>query len=235
MQTHDDRILRSVQDSVGGAAARRPGPNASFMQWLIGAWRWFWTPSAKYSLGFLVIVAFAAGILFWGGFNTAMEMTNTEAFCTSCHEMQSNTYREYQQTIHYTNRTGVRAVCSDCHVPKDWYHKTVRKIQASNELLHHFLGSIDTRDKFVDKRLDLAKNVWTTMKSTDSRECRNCHNLQSMDFTSQEKRSAEKHQASLTDGRTCIDCHQGIAHKLPAGFEQAYEEIERRFPATPGK
>ena len=27
--------------------------------------------------------AFAAGIIFWGGFNTAMEATNTEKFCIS--------------------------------------------------------------------------------------------------------------------------------------------------------
>jgi cytochrome c-type protein NapC len=229
MLTHDERVVRSAQDSAAGLGAPSRGLIASLILWLRAVWRWFWSPSAKYSLGLLVIVAFAAGILFWGGFNTAMEMTNTETFCISCHEMQSNVYREYQQTIHYTNRTGVRAVCTDCHVPKDWYHKTIRKIQASNELLHHFLGTIDTREKFVDKRIDLAKNVWRTMKSTDSRECRNCHNLASMDFSTQEKRSAEKHQLSLKDGSTCIDCHHGIAHKLPAGSEAAFDEIEREL------
>jgi cytochrome c-type protein NapC len=229
MLTHDERVARSASDTVASLGTPSRGLFASLIPLLRDLWRWFWTPSAKYSLGFLVIVAFVAGILFWGGFNTAMEMTNTETFCISCHEMQSNVYREYQQTIHYTNRSGVRAVCTDCHVPKDWYHKTIRKIQASNELLHHFLGTVDTREKFVDKRIQLAKNVWTTMKSTDSRECRNCHDLGHMDFTTQEKRSSDKHQASLTDGRTCIDCHRGIAHKLPAGADEAYIEIERRF------
>jgi cytochrome c-type protein NapC len=235
MLTHDERIVRSAQDAAAGLAAPRQGRYGSLVRWLREFWRWFWTPSAKYSLGFLVIVAFAAGVLFWGGFNTAMEMTNTEKFCISCHEMQSNVYREYQQTVHYTNRSGVRAVCTDCHVPKDWYHKTIRKIQASNELLHHFLGTIDTREKFVDKRLDLATNVWRTMKSTDSRECRNCHDLGHMDFANQEKRSAEKHQASLTDGRTCIDCHRGIAHKLPAGSEEAFDTLVRDLGLPPAK
>lgn len=28
------------------------------------------------------------GIILWGGFNTAMEATNTETFCISCHEME---------------------------------------------------------------------------------------------------------------------------------------------------
>ncbi|MCG7910964.1 MAG: NapC/NirT family cytochrome c, partial [Candidatus Thiodiazotropha taylori] len=36
----------------------------------------------------LVGVGIIAGILLWGGFNTAMEMTNTEEFCISCHEME---------------------------------------------------------------------------------------------------------------------------------------------------
>ena len=68
-------------------------------------------------------LAFVLGILFWGGFNTAMEWTNREAFCISCHEMKDNVYVEYRNTIHYQNRTGVRATCTDCHVPKEWGHE----------------------------------------------------------------------------------------------------------------
>lgn len=229
MLSNDERVVRSAQDTTAGYAAPGRSRTAALKRWLGITWRWFWSPSAKYSLGFLVIVAFVAGILFWGGFHTAMELTMTENFCISCHEMQSNVYREYQQSIHYTNRSGVRAVCADCHVPKDWYHKTMRKIQASNELFHWALGSIDTRDKFLDKRIDLAKNVWRTMKSTDSRECRNCHDLSHMDFSAQEKRPAQMHQFSLEEGKTCIDCHRGIAHKLPPNAEQVYDDIAREI------
>lgn len=227
MQSQNEGVARGAQD-----VADTPASRAKESSRLRTVWRWFWSPSAKYSLGSLVIVAFVAGILFWGGFNTAMEVTNTESFCITCHEMQSNVYREYQMTAHYTNRSGVRAVCSDCHVPKDWFHKTVRKVQASNELLYHFLGSIDTREKFDAKRLTLAQSVWRTMKSTDSRECRNCHNLLHMDFAGQEKRSAEQHQTSLQDGKTCIDCHRGLSHRLPAGAEEAYQAVERDFPTV---
>jgi len=112
------------------------------------------------------------GVIFWGGFNTSMEVTNTMDFCISCHEMEENVYKEYQKTIHYTNRSGVRATCSDCHVPRPWIHKVVRKIQASNEVLHKVLGSIDTPEKFDGKRLKLAQNVWREMKDTDNREYR---------------------------------------------------------------
>lgn len=178
-------------------------------------WQVLKKPSVTYSLGTLLIVGFISGVVFWGGFNTAMEMTNSEEFCISCHEMEDNVYQEYKETIHYSNRTGVRATCPDCHVPKEWHHKVVRKIQASNELLHKALGTIDTREKFEGKRLELAKHVWKAMKDTDSRECRNCHNFEFMDFTEQGRRAVKAHDKGITAGKTCIDCHKGIAHELP--------------------
>jgi len=172
-------------------------------------------PTSKFSLGALLIVGFGSGIIFWGGFNTAMELTNNEEFCISCHEMKDNVYEEYKETIHYNNRTGVRATCPDCHVPKEWHYKVIRKIQASNELLHKALGSIDTREKFEAKRLQLAQHVWDTMKKNDSRECRNCHDYDSMDFVEQGRRAVKQHSEGLDSGKTCIDCHQGVAHQLP--------------------
>ncbi|MBK1724068.1 NapC/NirT family cytochrome c [Thiocystis violacea] len=167
----------------------------------------------------ILSVGIVIGIIAWGGFNTAMEATNTEQFCISCHEMKVNVYQEYTDTIHYSNRTGVRATCPDCHVPKDWVHKVVRKIQASNELFHHFKGDLDTPAQFEAHRFRLAQNVWRTMKRTDSRECRNCHDFDSMDYNKQESRSSQGHQDAEEAGLTCIDCHKGIAHSLPREYD----------------
>ena len=144
-----------------------------------------------------------------------MEWTNREEFCISCHEMKDNVYQEYRNTIHASNRSGVRATCPDCHVPKEWGPKMIRKIQASNEVLHKVLGTIDTPEKFNAKRLELAKHEWDRMKKTDSRECRNCHNFGSFDYAEQNRRSSRMHQTGLNEGKTCIDCHKGIAHTLP--------------------
>jgi cytochrome c-type protein NapC len=167
----------------------------------------------------VLMIGVILGIIFWGGFNTAMEATNSETFCISCHEMEINVYEEYTDTIHYTNRTGVRAICPDCHVPKDWIHKFARKVQATNELYHHLQGTVDTPEKFEEKRFELAGHVWSTMKATDSRECRNCHDFMSMDYDKQEPRSAERHEQAEEEGLTCIDCHKGIAHSLPAEYD----------------
>ena len=136
------------------------------------------------------------GILFWGGFHTVIEKTNTLGFCISCHEMEQTVYEEYKASIHYKNAAGVRATCSDCHVPKEWLPKMVRKFQATNELYHKVMGTIDTPEKFEEKRLELAENVWASMVKSDSRECRNCHAYEYMDFHKQQRRSAEKNAKS---------------------------------------
>jgi cytochrome c-type protein NapC len=181
----------------------------------------FTARQAGFSAITLLIVGFVLGVAGWGAFNWAMELSNTETFCISCHEMEENVYQELQETVHFSNRTGVRATCPDCHVPKEWIYKIQRKIQASNELFHKVMGTIDTPDKFEAKRLELAMHVWRAMKTTDSRECRNCHKFDSMDLSRQEYRSAERHEQAMDENQTCIDCHKGIAHHLPAGYEDA--------------
>ena len=163
-----------------------------------------------------IVLLFVAGIVFWGGFNWALEMTNTEKFCISCHEMEDNVFQEYRNTIHYQNRTGVRATCPDCHVPKEWGPKMIRKIKASREVYGKIMGTINTREKFQDERLRLAQNEWRRMKANNSQECRNCHNYEYFDYSVQGRRSNQMHQAGLAEGKTCIDCHKGIAHSLPA-------------------
>ncbi len=170
------------------------------------------------------------GVIFWGGFHTAMEATNTLEFCISCHEMEDNVYKEYRETVHFSNRSGVRATCSNCHVPDPWVHKVVRKIQATNELLHKALGTIDTPEKFDEHRLELARNVWKAMKSTDSRECRNCHDFGSMNPEDQKKRSRKQHINGMQAGNTCIDCHKGIAHKMVHDQLSEEEMMEMEKP-----
>lgn len=180
----------------------------------------------------VAIIFMLIGVIFWGGFNTGMEATNTMSFCISCHEMEENVYQEYKGTIHDSNRSGVRAGCPDCHVPRPWFYKIKRKIQASNELLHKALGTIDTPEKFEAKRLQLAKNEWKRMKASDSRECRNCHEISTMDPAAQKPRARKQHYNAMKEGQTCIDCHKGIAHKKVHDqlTEEEREEMEKPNP-----
>ena len=185
-------------------------------QFLHRAWLLASRPSRHFSLGFLTLGGFVGGVLFWGGFNTVLEATNTETFCVSCHEMNDNVFAELKSTVHFSNRSGVRASCPDCHVPHEWTHKIARKMQASKEVWGHIFGSISTRQKFETNRLELALHEWARLKANDSLECRNCHSAPAMDFTRQSPRAQRIHAEFLVTGeRTCIDCHKGIAHELP--------------------
>ena len=163
----------------------------------------------------LLLIGVAGGIVFWGGFNTAMELSNEMSFCISCHEMRDTVYQEYRESVHFRNPSGVQATCADCHVPRVWVHKVIRKIQATSELYHKAMGTVDTPEKFEAKRWELANRVWAKMKETDSRECRNCHDFNAMDLSEQDRSGRKKHAEAPVQGKTCIDCHKGIAHSYP--------------------
>lgn len=188
------------------------------------AWRALRRPSVKWSALTLLLVGAVGGILFWSGFNTALEQTNQLEFCTSCHEMRDNVYQEYKKTIHYQNQFGVRAICSNCHVPHEFIPKMIRKIQASQEVWAKLTGKIDTHEKFESHRMELATKEWARMKANGSRECQNCHSWDAMSKEEQGETRYNKHMTARAAGQTCIDCHKGIAHHLPKEYRDPDED-----------
>jgi cytochrome c-type protein NapC len=42
-----------------------------------------------------------------------------------------------------------------------------------------------------------------------------------MDYAKQEPRSSKRHEEAAAAGQSCIECHKGIAHHLPAGWKEA--------------
>ncbi len=159
-------------------------------------------------LGAVLLLVGGAGVLAY---------TSTEEFCISCHEMRDTVYAEYRDTIHDRNRTGVRAICTDCHVPRQPGPLIAAKIHASKDVWGHLTGVIDTPEKFEAMRPVMAQRVWRRMKETDSRECRNCHKADKMDLDKQSDKAKARHAKGVAEGKTCIDCHFGIAHQEPQG------------------
>ncbi|MGF1723231.1 pentaheme c-type cytochrome TorC [Photobacterium nomapromontoriensis] len=185
------------------------------MSFLKKLWATFWRPAVHISLGVLTLGGFIAGVIFWGGFNTALEMTNTEKFCIGCHEMRDNVYEELQGTVHWTNNAGVRATCPDCHVPHNWTDKIARKMQASKEVYGAIFGTINTREKFLEKRMELATHEWKRFAANGSLECKSCHNYDSMKWDEMSPRAQVQMKQAAARDQSCIDCHKGIAHHLP--------------------
>jgi cytochrome c-type protein NapC len=186
-------------------------------------------PSSKWLLGIPVggLLMFLAGIVATNGFGAAMSATSSARFCsTACHYMEEIALPEVQASVHGTNAAGVAASCPDCHLPQPLLAKTWRKMQAVREGWGHLTGVISTPEKYEANRARMAEHVWAAMKATDSRECRSCHQFSNMKFEDQDRFAARKHKAAIAEGETCIDCHRGVAHKLPAGYEDGEAEGE---------
>ena len=158
----------------------------------------------------LLIIGVVAAILS----SVTLEATNSTKFCTSCHSMQW-VQEEWMESAHFSNVSGVRAGCSDCHVPHTLGPKLYAKLRAAKDVWHEILGTIDSEEKFEQHRWQMANMVWARMKATDSRECKSCHAIAAMDLKEQDRSARKKHKNAETRGKTCIDCHKGVAHEQP--------------------
>ncbi|MBS03543.1 MAG: butanol dehydrogenase [Gammaproteobacteria bacterium] len=157
---------------------------------------------------------FAGGVVFAGAGSEFMHQTNTNEFCVSCHSM-STVNEEYMASIHFRNAAGVQATCADCHVPEPLGPLLAAKVIASKDVYHEIAGTIDTREKFEARRWKLANVVWDKMEATNSRECRTCHGFEHMDHKAQGRKVARRHTRAVESGKTCINCHKGVAHVEP--------------------
>lgn len=188
------------------------------MGFIKNIWNMLKQPSQK-SLGVLLVLGFVVGFLAFATIHFGANLTSTSEFCQGCHEM-SWPAEEWKKSIHYQNAAGVRAGCADCHLPKgkypaDWIGKMMAKARAARDIYHHILGTYDTEQKFKAGRWEMANMVWDRMKASDSQECRNCHSYEGMNFAEQGRMAGRKHPRAMEEGKTCIDCHVGVAHAEP--------------------
>jgi cytochrome c-type protein NapC len=188
-------------------------------------WETLTRPSSRLALGTLVGLGLLLGGLGVMAFNATLHATNTNEFCVSCHELEENALAEFVGTPHHTNASGKVATCGDCHVPKEFVPKMIRKVRAIGEVYHHLKGTIDTPEKYDEHRMWMATKTWAYMNERDSQECRNCHDEGSWDLELQTEKARKYHSGALSRGKTCIDCHKGLAHKLPPGIVED-EQIE---------
>ena len=158
------------------------------------------------------VLGLGLGVVALASFNGVMHATGTEAFCGgSCHEM-GTPLNALQQTAHYSNKHGTTASCSDCHVPREFFPKILRKIEASREVWGHLNGLLDTPEKYAAHRPAMREREINRIKANDSQECRNCHQVERMDFKAQSRMAGRLHPKMKERDKTCIDCHSGIAH-----------------------
>jgi len=172
----------------------------------------FFTPSTRYSLFALLAAGLIIGIAATLGFNYTLHATSTNEFCSSCHA--NDAAREWRESAHHNNRAGFVAGCSDCHLPREFVPKMVRKVKAAKEVWGQFIGVIDTPEKYEAHRQAMAESEWSRMRANGAQECRNCHHPDSM-ADKQKPYVKDMHQGALAGGQICIDCHKGVAHRAP--------------------
>ena len=168
-------------------------------------------PSPSHSVLALVAVGIVLGVFAVIAFDTTLHATSTEEFCISCHEMKTP-YAQLQTTAHYNNAYGVQATCSDCHLPKEFVPKMIRKVEAAREVWGTITGVIDTPEKYAAHTPVMKAREIARLQANDSQECRNCHDTEHMQADLQSKMAQRFHQPKRMKDKTCIDCHAGIAH-----------------------
>jgi nitrate/TMAO reductase-like tetraheme cytochrome c subunit len=188
--------------------------------------RWLFSPSARWSVFALLLVGGIAGAVAVIGTQVAVHATGTDEFCgTTCHSHDKFVFPEHKESVHYNNRTGVRAMCVDCHVPHHYPEILFYKAKAGvRDAIAEFRGTISTQEKFEKERWRLANNVWEEMREDNSANCRTCHDPAAMDAEAQSKMAVRRHQKFAEGKSTCIDCHTGVAHKDPEEPTSAQEQ-----------
>ena len=179
-------------------------------------WHRLTTPSARWSVLALVILGLVVGA---GGVIATQVMvaaTGTNEFCGgACHSMQW-VAKEYAQSGHHVNRTGVIAGCHDCHIPHHYPELLWYKAKAGvKDAIGEMRGVISTEEKFKKERARMAKLVWDEYRQNNSENCQQCHAFTADVVAKQKDFVKPMHEQFLSKAMTCIDCHKGIAHEAP--------------------
>lgn len=179
--------------------------------------RALFSPSARWSVFALLVLGLGIGFVSTVGTQAALAWSGTNEFCgTACHSHAQYVYPEFKASVHGSNRTGVQAGCSDCHVPHGYPEKIIYKAKAGiRDAFYEARGTISTKEKFEAKRWAMANKVWDEMKADNSANCRTCHSPEAMSSTLQSEAAQKQHKKFAAGKATCIECHTGVAHVEP--------------------
>jgi cytochrome c-type protein NapC len=181
-------------------------------RWVSACRGFLFSPNSRWSFAALVGAGLVLGVAGVGSVVGAMYYTSTNAFCSTCHA--TNAVVEWQRSQHYRNAVGFVAGCADCHEPHTLLGMLGRKIAAANETWNQMLGTINTPEKYEAHRLELAEKEWNRMRGNDSAECKTCHQPALMNDPDKAF-LGDMHRTAIANGRSCIDCHKGVAHTAP--------------------
>lgn len=177
------------------------------------------------------VIALLGGAVVLGiSFVVAEELNirgNSTSFCISCHSMKAYVYEEFKKSKHYTNASGARPECGQCHVAKRFWPAVWDHMMGTHDLISEFTNDWSALENFDAKRTRMAEKARLKIFNEDSHTCRDCHKMEAIAPT--RKRGQRAHEDALAKGRTnCIACHYNLVHKeapLTEAFSNAIKMV----------
>lgn len=192
-----------------GDRRARSGPAA-----MRGAIRW--------SLLLLVALGIVIGVVAVGATTWAVNTTSTNEFCSNaCHSMKWAA-QAYERGPHFVNDVGVRATCSDCHIPFESEPATpfqyvfgtlwTKAVSGTEDVIGEVRGLISTEERWNLERPKLGEEVRAWFKETSSATCKGCHKLDAFASTGPGAFHLDLVKAGPVN---CVECHADAGHRFP--------------------
>lgn len=185
----------------------------------------FFASPLRGGLAMLGIVA-ALGLSFVAAEELNVQANSTK-FCVSCHSMGAYVYEEFKKSKHFTNASGVRPECGQCHVAKRFWPAVWDHAMGTHDLIAEYSHDWTRTEVFEARRTRMAEKARLKMLDEDSHTCRECHKMEAIAPT--RKRGERAHNDAIKKGSTnCIACHYNLVHAeapLTPAFSQAIKAV----------
>ena len=179
--------------------------------------------SIRWSVVLLLALGAAIGLVIAGTTTWMVNTTSTNQFCANqCHSMQWAA-AAYERGPHYINAVGVRATCSDCHVPFENEPATpfqyvfgtlwTKAVSGTKDAIGEARGTIADETKWNAERPRLSAETRAWFKETGSATCRGCHHLEAFPSTGPSAFHADLIKAPTVN---CVQCHANVGHNFSA-------------------
>ncbi len=161
-----------------------------------------------------VLIGIAVGILVWLGAEKAYHYSSTDAFCASCHSMETYVSSDpyFVTAPHRATATGIQVGCSDCHVPPSFPGNLIYKTKSGiKDIYEEWTNDFSNPETWEARREDLAHRVRDWYVTNDSAPCRECHTPEKLH--PRRESGQRQHELAKRKNVSCIGCHFNLVHQ----------------------
>lgn len=196
-----------------GKKKKETDPDAREDRKKVGLFRRLWQkvrnidwkdPVTRWKVMFISLIGL---IVIGGGSYGALAITNSPAFCSSCHEMAPE-YSTFTASAH-NNIT-----CVQCHIKPGTINMLTHKVKSLKEVYYHVTG--------VPEQI-----VQTEDEVVSNENCMQCHSKNRLVTASGDLKV--NHKGHIEEGIPCISCHAGVVHAKMAARGINTEEVRGEY------